>query len=38
MDSSYAEAFEGFQRDMVYGARVTLHDCLPVLRELATLL
>jgi predicted nucleotidyltransferase component of viral defense system len=37
-DASYAEAFEGFQRDMVYGARVTLYDCIPVLRELVTLL
>jgi len=37
-DPSYAEAFEGFQRDMVYGARVPLHECLPALRELATLL
>lgn len=37
-DSDYAEAFDGFQRDMVYGARVALQDCLPVLRELATLL
>lgn len=37
-DASYAEAFDGFQRDMVYGVRVTLHECLPVLRELATLL
>jgi predicted nucleotidyltransferase component of viral defense system len=37
-DTSYADAFESFQRDMVYGDRIALHDCLPVLRELATML
>lgn len=37
-DAHYAEAFNGFQRDMVYGERVTLQECLPCLRELAALL
>lgn len=37
-ESAYAEAFDSFQRDMVYGARVALRDCLPVLRELSGLL
>lgn len=37
-DPSYHEAFAGFQRDMVYGAHVEMHDCLPVLDELAALL
>lgn len=37
-DGSYAEEFDVFQRDMVYGERVSLANCLPVLQEFAALL
>jgi hypothetical protein len=34
-DRRYDEEFERFQRDMVYGKRTNLKDCLPVIQEMA---
>lgn len=37
-DEDYAQAFDAFQRDMVYGDKVTLADCMPVLNAYAALM
>ncbi|WP_313341435.1 nucleotidyl transferase AbiEii/AbiGii toxin family protein [Stenotrophomonas sp.] len=37
-DEAYAAAFAEFQRDMVYGVKASLADCLPVLDQYAELM
>lgn len=34
-DLAYSAAFDAFVRDMVYGAKLTLHDCMGVLEDIA---
>jgi hypothetical protein len=37
-DSTYSVAFDRFVRDMVYGERATLAECVLVLRDIAAVL
>lgn len=37
-DKAYAQAFDEFQRDMVYGDKVAIEACVPTLREMAALM
>lgn len=34
-DPAYSVAFDAFVRDMVYGAKLTLHDCMGALEDMA---